>query len=123
MGAGLKAPDIGKIEILRDQKSLLGLRRCPDSGAGVFRQIFIGHGVDIVPELPDRDGKLLGHIFVELQVLRNAQWEVNVERCAPSPALHDRYLAEVLVEAAVVRTTGPRSPETVAPRYRVGTVT
>ena len=46
-----------------------------------------------------------------------------VRRIRPTDAHHGVDFAEVLVGAVVVRTTGPRSPETVAPRYRVGTVT
>jgi hypothetical protein len=67
VGAGLETTHVGKIEILGNKKSPFVLGGLPDIFIRVSRKKFFGHGMDIVPELPEGDDKLLGQILVELE--------------------------------------------------------
>jgi hypothetical protein len=54
MRAGYKATHVSEIEILRDEKAAIGLRRSPNTRIIESRKTFSRDRVDIVPERRER---------------------------------------------------------------------
>lgn len=52
--ASHKAAHVGEIEILRDEKAAIGLRRGPNTRVIGSRETFSGNGVDLVTERRER---------------------------------------------------------------------
>ena len=66
MNAGLEAPAVGEIQVLRDESTAFDSSLGPELGIVAAREIFLLGGMNIVSEAPQKSGDLQREILVEL---------------------------------------------------------
>ena len=70
MSAWRIAADIGKVEILCDQKTLGGLRGAPHVSVGSTGQLLFANGINVVSKAGEDRDEAVGQVFVEFDLHR-----------------------------------------------------